>query len=305
MGLYDVNFSEITISNPVYTYEYTVEGLVQNNVMYPLKFNGNLVAWAIPLSDNSNSNYQITTALVNDVNLLLQDGTDFALIYDYDYCYLYNGSELFLLTETTYKVENRLMLNTDSVCVNDFNIQLTNIADSTSLNYYSQPTTRAQTYYSCPVNFVSQNPPSLLCWAASIACVVNYKKGTTYTAVQVAQKHYGNTDFNKGLPLGDEDNILISDYFLLYRYKNEVPGDGVIGKNIINDYPILATFKWSDGYHLVVIYGINTISGYISIMDPEFGACSATISGSSYKYVSAYSGTTLTLNRATCKYWSV
>lgn len=306
LGLDSFDFSEITISNPIYTYEYTNQGLLENNLMYPLKVDDVLVAWAIPLDDSSDTKYQITTALIYETNSVLQDNTNFALIYDYEYCYLYDGSEFYQLAEVTHNVENRSVLNVDNVYMDDFDIQLTNIDESVCLNYSFNQNTRVQTYYECPVGYVTQNPSPYLCWAATIASIVNYKKGTSYTAVDVAKKHYGNTNYNRTLTIGEEDNILISDYLLLYLHKDKIPGDSVIGKNIINDYPVYATFKNSNGgYHAVVIFGINTISGYISVMDPLSGACSATISGSGYRYVSVNSGVTFTLECATCRYWSV
>jgi hypothetical protein len=62
-------------------------------------------------------------------------------------------------------------------------------------------------------------------------------------------------------------------------------------------------FRWSNSYHDVVINGINVTECYIYVMDPEYGFCGTTYSASSrYTYASGYSGVTLALNRATCKY---
>ena len=99
---------------------------------------------------------------------------------------------------------------------------------------------------------------------------------------------------------------MLEEYGIDYTYSNQVPSDGIIFDNIYNGYPVQATFEWSNGYHDVVIYGINTIGGYLYIMDPEFGFCEATYDLSAgYTYVSGYSGVTLTLDRATCKYWTL
>lgn len=304
IGLADVDFNKLAISKPIHTYEYINDNFIENNIIYPLKINNELVALAISLDGFSCDYFQITTALVDEINLIIKDDMSFAIVYDYEHCYLYDGNEFYLLSYGNHRVENRSVLDVYNADRENIDISLTNIDSNLNLNYSVGTSPRTQTYFSCAVTRISQNPPSNMCWAASIACIVNYKKDTNYTAVQVAQKHYGNTNFDRGLPLGDQDNVLITDYFLLYRYKNEVPSDGVILKNINKDYPILATFKWSNGYHDVVIYGVNVIKGYISLMDPEFGFCSASLTSYGYRYVSGYSGVTLTLNRATCMYWS-
>lgn len=146
-----------------------------------------------------------------------------------------------------------------------------------------------------------------MCWAASVACISNYLNGTSNTAASVAQSWYNTSDYagyNLGLTVGLQDDVL-SDYGISYTYKNQVPSDGVLFKNIYNDYPILATFKWSSGYHDVVIYGVNVTGGYTYVMDPEGGFYSTTYSSSTgHTYFSTYNGVTLTLNSATCKYWT-
>ncbi len=121
----------------------------------------------------------------------------------------------------------------------------------------------------------------------------------------MARKYYGSDNYiDSGLTHGEEDNILLGKYQLLYVYKDQVLSDGVIIKNIKNDYPILATFNYPGGNHDVVIYGINITGGYIYVMDPEYGFCSVNITSSGYQYVSGYSGTHLTQSSAACRYWS-
>lgn len=306
MGLADVDFRTLSITEPMYTYEYTSRGWIQNNVMYPLLSNGVLTAWAISFDRNGDDGYQITTELVEEVRLALAENTKFTLLYDDAHCYLYDGNVAHLLKQNGIQVKSRTPW---AMNVNELptNANLTDISDAELLGYTVKMTTYAQTYYECPVSFVTQNPPSYMCWAASIACIVNYVSGTHYTAMDVAKKHYGNTYYNQTLPAGYEQGVLRSEYNLLYTFQNRVPGDGVIGHNIRTGFPICATFKspQSSMGHIVVICGINVISGYIKIMDPESGFVSSTISSSGYQYVSPYAGVTLTFIQATCRYWTV
>ena len=310
IGLADVDFEELSVAEPIYTYVYTADGFVQNNILYPLKENGILVAWAVPLEDGQTTDFQITTLLVEEVNTVLTENMAFALVYDYANCYLYDGSTYHLLKQNSLVVEGRSVLQPGADSLPDAYLQLTDINASTDLAYTSPVMTRVQTYYSCPVSFVSQLtvPESQICWAASIACIVNYKKETSLSAVRVAQDYFGTSvydDFNQGLAPGKEESILRWDYFLWYTNKNQVPSDGVISHNIREDFPIFASFRVSNGGgHAVVICGIDTIKGYIKIMDPEIGFCSATVSSSGYQYYRSDVGLTLTLIQATCRYWS-
>lgn len=305
MGLSDINFEEISISNPVYTYEYIDNTFIQSRIMYPLKINNKLIAWAITMENDDTSEFQITTALVKEVNLILTTEMEITFIYDYEHCYLFNGNEFYLIRKNALKVEGRSILETDKAEAITADLHLANINSSIALNYSAATTPRAPIYYSCSVGFVSQNPPSNLCWAASVACIVNYRKDKNYTATQVAQKHFGETNFNNGVSPSDIPSILLTDYLMFFfSYKNEVPSGSAILHNIVEDFPIYASFKHSNGYHAVVIYGINVSGGYLSIMDPEFGFCTASPTTSGYRYVSGYSGVTLTFARAVCRYWS-
>ncbi len=303
IGLSDINFEEISISNPVYTYEYVDNDFIQSRVMYPLKIENELIAWAIAVENDNTSEFQITTALVEEVNSILTTGMEITFIYDYEHCYLFNGVEFYLIRKNTLKVEGRSTLNINQVKATTTDLHLTNINSSHSLNY-SVVTPRAPIYYSCSVNFITQNPHSNLCWAASVASIVNYRKDKNYTAIQVAQKKFGETNFNNSVYPEEVPNILTSYLVLFYSYKNEVPSGSAILHNIKQDFPIYASFRHSNGYHAVVVYGINVSGGYLSIMDPEFGFCTASSNASGYRYVSGYSNTTLTFARAACRYWT-
>ena len=81
------------------------------------------------------------------------------------------------------------------------------------------------------------------------------------------------------------------------------PSDSALVTNISNGYPVFGIFGWLSGYHAVTIYGINAITGYISVMDPEFGVTTALHNGTSYVYTSSYSGVNLILDSGICHSW--
>lgn len=307
IGLSSVNFEQLTTSDHIYAYDFTNIGCVYNSEFIPVKYEGELIGWVIKTTSDGDCIYQFSTAFVDEVNELLDGLDEFAFIYDAQSSYLYDGEDLIKLRDIGITVESREEVTEGSIL--NATMVLNAIDADYNLEYASvMSNARTPVYYYCNVSFVSQNPPSNICWAASAACIANCLRGTNYTAVSVARGWFGN-DYNHRLLLGFEDDVLAQCGVSSYTYKNEVPSDGAIFNNIYNGYPILATFRWTngvnEGYHDVVIYGVNAIAGYIYVMDPEFGSSSAAYTAEfGYRYVSVYAGVTLTLDRATCRYWT-
>lgn len=300
IGLSNVDYSDFTVSNVIKTYNYTNNGLTENFELYPLMVNNELTAIAIKSEDE----YQITTSLVNEINSLIQPQTKFALIYDYDCCYLYDGNNLNLLKQTSIKSDDRSQLSSVNDIKGDSTIELNNLLISSPLGYSSpQASINSTIYYECDIEFVSQDPPSNICWAASIACIVNYKKNRNLTAVNVAKMFYGN-NYDRGLPLGQEASYLSGYYNLPYTYKNRSPAGIDLINNLKQDHPIFAIFEHSSGYHSVIIYGIDQAQGYIKIMDPEIGFCLSRLKQGVYQFNSLYSGVSLSLHSGSCIYWA-
>lgn len=307
LGLSSIDFAELEYTDPIFAYDYMENGFKLNSEFIPLLYNDSLIGWIIKRNDGNESIYQFSNAFVKQVNSHISNNVNFAIIYDRNSSYLFDGSNLYKLEDITLLVESRKIIR-DISDINNSNLGLNNFASRYVLNYTSpNSTARTPAYYKCAVSFVSQNPPSNMCWAASIASITNFLKNTNYTAVSVAKNWYNTNvyaEYNKGLTLGLQDDVLKT-YGISYTYKNKVPSDGVIFNNIYKGFPISATFKWSNGYHDVVIYGINSIAGYLYIMDPETGFSETTYTASvGHRYISSRSGVTLTLNRATCKYWT-
>lgn len=273
---------------------------------------------AIKCYDNQETYYQISTAYIDEITKLVNNLTSFALVYDRNCCYLYTGTEIYNIGETPLKVSDRSILYSIDEISNNGVVELNSISNTFSFTapqtnmlstaiispFNNAALSSNSIYVGCDVDFVSQNPPSNMCWAASIACIVNHLKGTEYTAVQVAKRYYGNTNYNLTLPLVQIDDILNGTYGLSYTYKDQIPSTGAIMKNLNNNYPICATFQFSSGYHVVVIHGINWLGGYIYIMDPEYGFCSGTSTTTGYKYTSGWSGVQLSFYSAACRYWT-
>lgn len=307
MGLENVDFSKLKRGNCIYAYNYYKNGLIKTRDIYPLFYNDELVALAFKINNNGVTSYQITTALVKQLNSKKIANKSFALVYDKNGCYLYADGTISLLARSSIISADRKDVETERIQSDFDNITLTKTNQLISLNYSSNDSLRTSSNILCSVGFVSQNPTSYMCWAASIACIVNCVKGRSLTAIDVAKKEYGNVNYNRTLPIGDEQGILRWTYFTIYTYNNYIPSENTMVNNFTNGYPIFGTFHVSNSIftHAIVLYGINIFSCTLYFMDPEYGfGVIYYASSSSYSYVSAYSNNTLTLQCATCHSWS-
>ena len=92
------------------------------------------------------------------------------------------------------------------------------------------------------LNYVTQQPYEYICWAASIACITNYIRGTSYTAVEIAQDCLGS-NFNQklGFPaITDLLNEYLDD--AAYYTGAENLFDSHIMGNLSQGYPLLGVF---------------------------------------------------------------
>lgn len=300
LGLSNINFNELRIGAPVQTYVYKNNTFEEGIQMYPITINDKLIFWAIKYGGK----FQVTTALTGEINDKVDADTPFCIIFDKNSSYLYVGNSLVFLRESDIEDDTRSVIASDFAAwdaLQDAGLLTTTLSSCSALGYTGL-IGRASNYYGCNVSFVSQNPPSNLCWAATIACIANYKKGTSLSAVSVAQGHFGTVNYNQRLSLSDAAGVL-ANYGLSYSYRNTSVTSNVILTNLMNDYPIYSSWSYSRDSHAVCIYGANPVGGYLYIMDPESGFTSASLSGGAYTYVSNYSGVTLQLNRAVCHYW--
>lgn len=294
-GLTDVDFTKLNIGLPIQTYNY-VEGMLESShVMYPLTAAGRLVLWAIPIGGQ----FQITNGLVSEINTAIDFNSPLALIYDASNAYIYSDQSFSLLKHFEQEIESRGVLNTNTRLTVQ-GINTVSLSQNTFLGYVNTNTDMQRAIpmnFSCNVSYVTQHPYNKLCWAASVACIVNHVNGTSLDAVTVAKRYFGNTDFNRDI---GPDNLTekIQGYGLSY-YQTCIGGnvDNKIIDSILADNPVGAVFDVINGpYHAGVIYSINVISGRIQVMDPEFGMTTASLSETNdYVYVSSYSNATLEL----------
>jgi len=311
LGLGYVNFNDLTYSSAISAYNYTTNGLIVGAYFIPILYNNSLIGWVHQVEVNNDYLYQFSTDYVDQINSIITTTTNFAFVYDRNYCYLYDGNSLHQLNVFD-SIEGREVIDDVSDLI-PANISLSNIASHFDIEYSSVNSLERSytpTTYTLNVPDVRQPVGSLLCWAASVACIANYLEGMNLTAVDVAI-YNANSDvydiYNRGLqhPFAHQIlNCYLSDDNDYTYYQNSIPSESVIFNNIYYGYPVLASYNHSDNSygHTLVICGINVISGYIRVMDPSRGIY--TISTTGGYYYSAGTNEPWPLTGASCYRWS-
>lgn len=299
VGLEDVDFSALQLGKPIQTYVYINETFEPGDVLYPIINGTDLVLWAIDLDGQ----FQITTALVDELNSLVDVGTSIAIIYDRSSSYLYMNGRFTLLKTSTLDDPSRSVF--DPSKPHDYNmLQTTTLIGLKKLPHKAYGA-RAQRYFSCNVEKVLQAPYDNLCWAAVTACISNYVKGTSLTTDRVAQIFKKSmVQFNFGIG-AEEIQSLMDEFNLPYTFDVLVPSDNQILTNIKNDRPIYSIWTYGHGNsHACCIYAIDIMNGYIYVMDPWDGFISVPrpSNGGVYNYRTAKGS--LTLAAAACSSWS-
>lgn len=313
-GFLEEDLRDIYLGEPIFAYELRDDCLYELDYsFYPITSNGQILFFAI----KDSIGVSLSQGLVKELSVFVDNSVDVALVYDKYSCYALTYDRVELLCTFSEPVAYRSTFEDELQILNystAANIQFAPISaqQSLSANLTISPP-RAQNKLASAgradvaliVPFVTQNPPSSLCWAASIACIGNYLTGSSYTAAQIAQFHYGNSTTTPPA-LTTIYSILNNRYGVYYYYtSSSAPNDLTIVENISNGFPLYARWGYSGGNHAGVIRGIYQSVSCVFVMDPEYGFSVAYKSSGNYSYVSAYSAVTLTLNGVVAEwyYW--
>ena len=280
-GLYNlgnVDFSEIGVGEAIKSYEYIDGEAVESRAYYPLFSGNDLVAFAIHVDGNR---FQIETYIASRVGSTKSN--QISLIFDRNSCYVWNGYDLNTLYTFDDPSPERGIIPGSDISFCD-SLDLTTLAPSTTINCCSAPSSRASAYF-LKVNYVTQRPDSSICWAASIASITNYFKGTSYTARQIADLY--SSGYRGTLAHQAAVNHLKNMTGKNYVYYSVSPSESQITTNLSRGYPVFGIWNISGSFvgHDCTIYGVDTVKNYISVMDPGFGPVRSYLSGWSYTYI--------------------
>lgn len=287
-GLDNVDFSNLYIGAEIPAYEIVNYQLVEfSRGLSPIYYDGQLVAFAIHSSNQSNDGFtQITTAMVNEARSIVGMANAICLIYDSESCYLYADGQPYFLASSGYTDSSRNKLS--DIVVSELSPQCTPCGPVEKI-----PVCGA---VPCVTDYQISNMTyipkgySNLCWAATVACIGYRLSSLYYPAPAIASYYFDQddpVDYNKSLDPWDADDILEDVYGHTYQYSSSYPTGTVILTHVQAGHPIYGRFAVvGAGTHACTIYGIN-MTGYIYIMDPDYGPIQATsqnISGVGYRY---------------------
>lgn len=298
LALKNVAFETVLVGEPIQAYEINTSGLNRIREYYPLFENDKLIALATLVSDDI---YQISTQLCEELDVY--KGSNIALLYDVDTCYIVCGENDYEpICKFTPYGDTRIKLNTS----NRYNISLTYLQPNAVVPYVPIDAERGVTaYIACNVSFVPQTT-SNICWAASMAMIDNYLNSHTYTAESMAKYIRGSILWDNPLNITQTAGYYRTKLSLFYDERASLSAaDSNIFYNISNSYPIHAQFSVSNGAnHVVVIYGVNATSGYITLKDPEYGTITCYSTGGVYSYVRVDNSYTYTMDKLVTRLWS-
>lgn len=291
VGLDDVDFSSLSICQPISFYEAVNGSIKEIEPRYPiLDQHSDIRMLAYDIGAES---MIVTTALTEPINDAVKNGNQIAVVYDSNGCYLLKSNgDLIRVGESSYTVPTRDSLS-DSSMIDASNAVFSELDEISSIDALASSLSRSARSV-IQVGYVTQNPPSNICWAACVASIANYRNGGSKTAISVAQAYYGSS-YNRSLSNTLFPAVLSANGVSGYTYYSSWPSDSTINSNLGSGYPlvgILSVNGNTQSTHSVVVSGCTTLIS-ILVMDPEFGFTTASKIGSSYAYSSGYSGASL------------
>lgn len=308
-GLGDVDFSNLWIGNEIPKYEFTNNGLckIEEFLTYPiLDENEKIVALANISRDNVETSASVSCELAEDLNTYSnRDNTEICLVYDNTAVYCWDRETHTKLSEYYIRIDNRDSASWDKLKQYDISTCKVEKKEFISISERINPIGYDDESIYLTVDKILQPYGSAWCWAAGIACVVNYIRDTDYRCRDIAKMYTEN--FNAGIYPEDFIKFLDRDFHILYSLI-----DGSYGKvrtipvfkSLQMGYPVIGFFNANDRNHAVIIRGVDFQSATFSLMNPitgdyEVGSMTPVSSGNAnFNFASTVAGVRWTMYNA-------
>lgn len=276
-GLGDVDFSNLWIGNEIPKYEFTNNGLckIEEFLTYPiLDENEKIVALANISRDDVETSASVSCELAETLNDYLgHENTEICLVYDNASVYCWNGKTQTKLFDYFEIIDIRSKASWDNFSqIHD--IKTSKICKNVLLyaSGWINPIGYEDEVIYRNVEKIPQPTGSGWCWAACMACVINYHKGTDYDAEGIAD--YYKVGFHDGKSLEEiADGLFYDfglDYWGLWNDYGDLPSYAAF-KSLDYNYPPIGCFTTGGTNHAVVIRGVDNQASRFSFMDPATG----------------------------------
>lgn len=265
---------------------------------YPIGNKYGRIVFTVQVSGKENSqNYDISTDYVEMLNNIDYVNNKYLFYESKETIYADNGCEIMDVNTgtTTNSVVDFFALNYREK-VNKIQERINN-----KVNYEETSNSGLATYTpsfmntgsnvkACALHKRQSQGNYGLCWAASVATIVNYRKGKNITAKNVADMM--GIGYNTG---GTVENavVALNSYHVSYKVHYSQNSWSLYKRNIDTKYPVYAHCSSKSGYHAVVGFGykIQNDTKYVFFWNP--GSASVAI----VKYKAK--GTTFSYNNTT------
>lgn len=290
-GLSGLDLESLQCGEEINIYESVNDSVRRiDSSFYPIYSEGELCTGVLVTVDD----VQIAKNIADELIATGNNEGYISLIFDNKHLWVWNGNQLSVLHSFS-PVDGRESL---SDVPTDVILCPVRACMELSINGVAEKRATFNPYLN--VGRYTQEAGSKYCWACACVSIGNFRGGPIMTAITFAQT-YGSSDyFYCSKQIGEAIPKLNQHYSLSYTYGGVLSIDK-IKSYLQNGYPIYASNSVngsSTNHHAVVIRGVDTTNGYISVMDPEVGssyvsASMAWVNGDlTYKYTSPASQTT-------------
>lgn len=317
LGLQDVNLFDLWIGNEILAYEYTKEGFAQLEFsLYPLFAPDNeVVALVIKSGTGAEAETkQISTILASTVNEVIGESNQIALVYSAEGCAVYNGTDVKVVIETQTDIPERALLPENAIEVVGERAALATCVPQYPIADYicraqqgdtDEPVYDTVVLRTTLVTKKSDGSESNLCWAGTMAMVLDYIDGGEHTIASVATDCLGRYS-NVSASTEDVRAYYSDEYGHRFLYLDPLESPYIHEYIYNNRYPLHGQFNAVTAtglFHAALIYGVSGNASIIWIKDPDFGTETgylANKSGNHHQihYVSSVSGVKFALAEA-------
>ena len=302
-GLGDVDFFTLQVGSAIQVYNYVNESFVFSRNAFPL-FSGNELVGI--LYSLEGSRYQFMTGLADKIRET--NSANVAIVYDSEGCNVYNGQNFIRIIEADCIDTNKSVLPEELDSLDCGSINLTDLSVHSDLGLANVPVVCSEVDFCLNVPQVLQGSYLNLCWAASIATVVNYKLNEHYTCMSMAVECQGSESDIASMTHVIEGYI--QNYLPCYSLSNTIepiyPSFTVMRNNLAANNPIFSSFRNQfGGHHNTVMVGYTGV-GNLYILDPKVAGLTVAFyrSGDQYVYLSSDDNSELILSHMICASWN-
>lgn len=269
----EIQYNDVSLGIPFVIYELDTE--VQDEIYYYpiLGTDGNIILLMCVIGTTEGWNLSASEEWVNELNkiggiksdlvfyklgenLWAEDDKDiYEIIGDKNLFAEYSVSRGYLEEKEKYSKENTIFKKTD---INKITITSKNRKD-TYTPAFSSSTTSSKI---CSLYNSKGQGNYGLCWAATVATICNYRKGTNLSASTIADGM--NIGYGDGANIYEAQQALKNNgvqYNSVYGNSNTKMPWSVLKANIDNKYPIYVSAKATNSGHAVTAYGYTIAAG--------------------------------------------